>query len=53
MKKIIVTKRNDDFHAHLEGHKEIWACGKTASEAIGDLITSHPESFKDITIEHK
>ena len=50
--KIVVTKRNDDYHACLDGHPEIWGCGKTADEAIGKLITAHEEEF-NIKVECK
>ena len=43
--KIIVTRRTDDYHACLEGHPEIWGCGKTPRAAVGDLIWSHPDIF--------
>ncbi len=42
--KIIMTCRSDDYHACIEG-TEFWGCGKTISEAIGDLIRSHREVF--------
>ncbi len=50
--KIVVTKRSDDYHACLDGHSEIWGCGKTFNEAISDLITAHTDTFK-IEVEHK
>lgn len=50
--KIIVTKRNDDYHACLSGHPEIWGCGKNESEAIGDLIRSHTQRL-NIMVECK
>ena len=51
MKKIVVTKRNDDFHACLAGHSEIWDCGKTVSEAVGKLLLTHSDTF-DLVILH-
>jgi hypothetical protein len=42
---IIVTKRQDDFHASVAGHPEIWECGKTYLEAIGNLVITHIEMF--------
>ena len=50
--KIIVTRRNDDYHACLEGHPEIWGCGKTIDGAIGDLIRSHQDTF-GIAVEYQ
>jgi hypothetical protein len=50
--KIVITKRGDDYHACLEGHPEIWGCGKTQNEAIGDLISSHKDTLK-IEVEYK
>jgi len=43
--KIIFTMRLSDVHACIEGHPEIWSCGKNSSEALGNLIQGHPESF--------
>ena len=43
--RIIVTKRINDYHAHLEGHPEIWGCGKNQAEAVGELITTHAEQL--------
>lgn len=44
--KIIIINRKDDYHASLEGHPEIWGCGKCPDEAIGNLIRSHQEIFQ-------
>ncbi|HEY4521651.1 MAG TPA: hypothetical protein VJH05_00720 [Candidatus Paceibacterota bacterium] len=44
-KKIILTKRSEDFMAHIEGHSEIWDCGPSPDAAIGSLIRSHREVF--------
>ena len=40
---IVVRKRIDDYMAFIEGHTEIWGCGKTPSCAIGDMILSHKD----------
>jgi hypothetical protein len=45
MPTVVVERRPDDYMAYLQGHKTIWGCGKSISEAIGDVIQSHPESF--------
>lgn len=44
-KRIIVTPRSNDYHAHLAPTPAIWAAGKTPNAAIGDLINTHPEEF--------
>ncbi len=43
--KIVITKRPDDYHACIEGHPELWGCGNTSKEAIGNLIYYHNEAF--------
>ena len=43
--KIIVTKRPDDYHACIEGHPELWDCGKSQQSAIGNLAWTHKEQF--------
>lgn len=48
-KEIVVTKRNNDFHAQLASDETIWGCGATEKEAIGNLIFHHREYF-DIEI---
>mgnify|MGYP000859572758 CR=1 FL=1 len=50
--KIVVTKRSHDYHACLDGHPEIWGCGETSEEAIGDLIKAHVDTF-GIIVEYK
>jgi predicted RNase H-like HicB family nuclease len=45
MKKIIVSQRLSDFHVCVEGKEGVWAAGKTADEAIGNLIRFHQEHF--------
>lgn len=44
MKKIIITKRSDDYHAAIED-SGAWGYGDTIDEAIGDLIRTHAERF--------
>jgi hypothetical protein len=39
--EIEITKRPDDYKANIKGHPEIWGCGRSIDEAIGDLIRSH------------
>ena len=33
------------YHAQIKGKPEIWACGKSAYEAIGDLVNAHHDQF--------
>lgn len=40
---IKLTKRTDDWHAAAELRPELWGCGQTIAEAIGDMMLSHPE----------
>jgi hypothetical protein len=50
--EIIVTKRANDYHACLKGKPAIWGCGKSAYEAIGNLIIHHGDTFK-IKVTHQ
>lgn len=43
--KIAVSKRSDDYHACIDGKPELWGCGRTGAEAIGDMIKSHQKHF--------
>lgn len=43
--EIVVTTRNDDYHACIKGHPEIWGCGENYDMAIGSLIISHKDEF--------
>jgi predicted RNase H-like HicB family nuclease len=36
--KIVIKRRRDDYHACIEGHPEIWGCGSTYNEAVGNLV---------------
>lgn len=42
---IIVTKRQDDFHAQVKDHPEVWSAGKDYYSAVGNLIITHQEYF--------
>lgn len=42
---IVIQERSDDIQAYILGEPEVWACGKTAREAIGNLIMSYSERF--------
>ena len=42
---IIITKRDEDFHARLEGQSGIWGCGKTKGEAVTELIETHSKNI--------
>lgn len=48
--KILIRKRTDDYMAFVEGHLEIWDCGRDINTAIGNLMRSH-QKFFDIKIE--
>lgn len=43
--EITIEKRVSDYKAFKTGDPRIWGCGRTPSEAVGDLITAHPEEF--------
>lgn len=43
MAEIHVRKRTNDWHASIPSKE--WGCGKSQSEAVGDLVRSHPEKF--------
>jgi hypothetical protein len=44
--KIVVTRRSgDDYHACLEGHPEIWGCGKSVFSVLGNLLLTHQDIF--------
>jgi hypothetical protein len=51
MIRVVVKKRSDDFHASIFGRAE-WGCGRTPSEAIGELVSAHPALF-GIEVEHE
>jgi hypothetical protein len=42
---IVVTRRRDDYHACLKSNPGIWGRGVSPSEAIGDMLRSHPGCF--------
>lgn len=44
-KEIIVKRKGDEYHAHVEGHPEMWEAGKDYRFAVGKLIVGHPEEF--------
>ena len=33
------------YHAQIKNRSEIWGCGKSSYEAIGNLVSNHPEKF--------
>lgn len=45
MTVIEIRNRRDDFHAQITGHPELWGCGSTELNAIGDLVKTHPGYF--------
>ena len=44
-KGITVTQRSDDWHACVTGDPAQWDCGKSPTEAVNSLVTSHAEQF--------
>jgi len=50
--KIIVTQRQNDYHACVEGRPKVWESGKSSGEALGKLIISLSKELK-IEIEFK
>ena len=44
--KIIVTRRDHDYHACLEGNPEIWGCGANTYEALGNLTLAHQDRLR-------
>jgi hypothetical protein len=51
-KVIIVLGQGDGYHVALQGHTSVWGSGKTIDEAIGNMISAHPEVFQ-ITLRIK
>ncbi len=43
--KIILTKRAHDYHACIEGIPGAWGCGHSQTEAVGNLISAHYDTF--------
>jgi hypothetical protein len=45
--RLRVQRRERDFQAVIVGgpHDRLWAAGKSSTEAIGDLVRSHPDAF--------
>ncbi|HUX36249.1 MAG TPA: hypothetical protein VMV71_04495 [Candidatus Paceibacterota bacterium] len=50
--KIVVTARNNEFHAHVGDRPGLWGYGSTRHAAIGSLIDGHNEIF-NVVIEAK
>jgi hypothetical protein len=45
VRTITITRRSADFYACLKDRPEIWGCGVSPREAIGEMIWSHLEYF--------
>ena len=43
---IIVVQGMDNYRAYLESNPGCWGAGKNSYEAIGNLISAHPEMFQ-------
>lgn len=41
MLQLVATKRPDDWHVCQIGRPEVWSCGKTRAEAIGNWVQDH------------
>jgi hypothetical protein len=40
------------YHAQLADHGELWGCGDTPSQAIGDLIRTHGQEHLGVRVRH-
>lgn len=38
-------QRQPKYHVQVKDQPNVWACGRSSEEAVGDLIQSHPEQF--------
>lgn len=38
-------KEQPKYHAQIKGEPGMWACGRSPTAAIGDLVNSHPKIF--------
>jgi hypothetical protein len=45
MPTIVLERRPSDVMAYLKGNKAVWGCGRSATEAIGDVVLSHADAF--------
>lgn len=50
MVTVIVTPRpqivsKGDYHAQIKDRPQVWACGLTVNEALGNLVDSHLDQF--------
>lgn len=43
--QLVTTGRAGDVHVQVEGRAGVWGSGKNTYEAVGDMITHHPEVF--------
>lgn len=50
-KKLVVTRRSDDYHVCINGNQTLWGCGKSIDEAIGDCVRTHSDEL-GIEIEY-
>lgn len=42
--RVVVTRRPDDWHAHVEGDPCMWDCGPTPEHAVKELRRGWPEA---------
>jgi hypothetical protein len=46
-----IRKRAGDYHVSVLEMRDQWGCGPSIEAAIGDLVTSFPETFNVILSE--
>ena len=46
---IIITRRPHDIHACYKGHPEMWGCGKSVYEAVGNCVSAHTVRLEETT----
>lgn len=47
--EIVFSQREGDWwYATLKNDSKIWGCGKTKTEAAGDLVIKHPDKLNVI-----
>lgn len=39
--KLIVTRRSDDYLVQLDGRSDVYSCGLSVDEALGDWLRTH------------
>lgn len=39
--KLTVTRQGDGYRVQLDGRPDVWGCGLTVDEALGDWLRTH------------